>query len=433
MLTISRPDVEFERITPFPVETRFIKLPIENYLDALANPNRGDETNNAQRALINAVNNPKYRFICAALSRRLGKTYIANIIAQLVLLVPNSTVLIISPNYNLSGISFELQRKFIKHFGLEVARDNLKDKVLELPNGSMIRLGAATQVDSCVGRSYDLIVFDESALCKGGQEAFNVALRPTLDKPGSKAIFISTPRGKKNWFAVFHQRGFSSEFPEWCSIHADYHENPRMDEKDIAEARKVMSKAEFDQEYMASFVTYEGAIYCLPPECVVEHEIEVEEHWEIIGGLDPGYRDPTAFIILAYDGYKERFYVLAEYQNAEATTEGHAAILNEMIAKYKVETVFIDPAAAQFAGDLAMTYDIATSKAKKDILPGITYCQNVVDTGRLIVPADCLVTLEGLDQYQWDQNETISRERPMHGMASHMMDALRYAIYSFTR
>ena len=34
-------------------------------------------------------------------------------------------------------------------------------------------------------------------------------LRPTLDKENSKALFISTPRGRNNWFAEFwHQRVF---------------------------------------------------------------------------------------------------------------------------------------------------------------------------------------------------------------------------------
>ena len=35
MLTISRPDIDSEMITDFPVETRFIKLPIVNYLKLL--------------------------------------------------------------------------------------------------------------------------------------------------------------------------------------------------------------------------------------------------------------------------------------------------------------------------------------------------------------------------------------------------------------
>ena len=139
MLTISRPDVASDAITNFPASERFIKLPIENYLKLLG---VWETMNGPQIALINAINDPKYRFVCAALARRLGKTYIANIIAQLVSLIPGCNVLIISTNYNLSSISFELQRKFIKHFDLEIERDNLKDRIIELSNGSTIRMGS---------------------------------------------------------------------------------------------------------------------------------------------------------------------------------------------------------------------------------------------------------------------------------------------------
>ena len=162
-----------------------------------------------------------------------------------------------SPNYSLSQISFDLQRQLFKHFDLEVLRDNAKDKVIELSNHSTIRMGSINQVDSVVGRSYDLIIFDEAALVDG-KDAFNVALRPTLDKENSKALFISTPRGRNNWFAEFWYRGFSDEYPQWASVKATYHENPRLSEEDIAEARKTMSEAEFNQEYMADFNVFEG-------------------------------------------------------------------------------------------------------------------------------------------------------------------------------
>ena len=227
----------------FDVADRFIKLPITQYMDLL-----GITPNSSQMALINAVNSPKYRFVCAALSRRQGKTYITNVIGQLVSLVPGSNILIMSPNYSLSQISFDLQRNLIKHFDLEVTKDNAKDKVIELSNGSTIRMGSVNQVDSTVGRSYDLIIFDEAALADG-RDAFNVALRPTLDKENSKAVFISTPRGRNNWFAEFWNRGFSDEFQDWCSIKATYHENPRISDNDIHEAKKAMSSAEFAQEY----------------------------------------------------------------------------------------------------------------------------------------------------------------------------------------
>lgn len=427
MLTISRPDVARDAITEFPAENRFIKLPISNYLKLLG---IRDTVNEPQIALINAVNNPKYRFICAALARRLGKTYIANVIAQLVTLIPGSNVLIISPNYNLSSISFELQRSLIKHFDLEITRDNLKDKIIELSNGSTIRMGSLSTVDSCVGRSYNLIVFDEAALGDGGEAAFNVALRPTLDKPGAKAIFISTPRGKANWFSKFFDRGFSDEFPEWCSLTADWTENPRMTASDVAEAKKAMSKAEFEQEYMASFTTFEGQIYNLEEEYICDY-VPLDRD-EAIAGLDPGYKDPTALIVVVYSLQTDTYHVVDEYLESEATTDVHAVAFQELVTKWNVDPIFIDSAAPQFASDLAYLYNIATIKAKKDVLPGIAYVQSIIEQGRLKVAPHCTHTLEMLMQYRWDVKETLTKEKPLHDKYSHMADALRYCLYTFT-
>lgn len=427
MLTISRPDVNCDAIQEFPADQRFIKLPITNYLKLLG---IYESINRPQIALINAVNDPKYRFVCAALARRLGKTYIANVVGQLVSLVPGCNVLIMSPNYNLSGISFELQRKLIKHFDLEVSRDNLKDKIIELSNGSTIRMGSLSTVDSCVGRSYDLIIFDEAALGSDGEAAFNVALRPTLDKPNSKAIFISTPRGRNNWFSQFWNRGFDSNFPEWVSLQADYSENTRMAESDVAEARKSMSRAEFEQEYLASFTVFEGQIYSLAETDVCEPPSDLRG--EAIAGCDPGYRDPTAFCVIIYDQTTDWFWIVDEYLANEATTAEHAVAFQELMTKWGVETVFIDSAGAQFASDLAYVYDIASTKAKKDVLPGIAYVQTLVAQGRLKVAPHCTHSLAVFDQYRWDNKEGLTRERPKHDDYSHMADAIRYALYTYT-
>ena len=293
MLTLSREDIVYKYLMDFQEQDRFIKLPIDGYMELL-----GITPNSSQTAIINALNNPKYRFIVAAVSRRQGKTYIANIIGQLVSLVPGSNILLMSPNYSLSQISFDLQRNLIKHFGLEVVKDNAKDKVIELSNGSTVRMGSVNQVDSVVGRSYDLIIFDEAALVNG-KDAFNVALRPTLDKSNSKALFISTPRGRNNWFADFYYRGFSEEYPEWASLRATYHENPRLSEQDIDEARKSMSQAEFSQEYEADFNIYEGQVWTFNhEECVANLRDLDTSKMDVFAGLDVGYKDPTAFCVI---------------------------------------------------------------------------------------------------------------------------------------
>ena len=426
MIELSRSDIVSDYLMEFDKEERFIKLPINSYLELL-----GIEPNTSQTALINAVSNPKYRFICASVARRQGKTYISNIIGQLVCLIPNSHVLLMSPNYSLSQISFDLQRQLIKHFDLEMLRDNAKDKVIELSNNSTIRMGSINQVDSVVGRSYDLIIFDEAALTDG-RDAFNVALRPTLDKDNSKAIFISTPRGRNNYFAEFNHRGFSDEFPEWCSIKATWHENPRVSEQDIVEAKKGMSDAEFAQEYMADFNVFEGQVWTFNHEqCVADLSEFDTSKMDVFAGLDVGYKDPTAFCVIAYDWEEEKFHLVDEYLNSERTTEQHAAEIQKLIDKWDIDYIYIDSAAAQTRFDFAQNYDISTINAKKSVLDGIGHVAGVIDNDKLIVNQTCRESLMALDQYQWDPNPNLLKEKPKHNQASHMADALRYALYTF--
>ena len=426
MLEISRKDVTAEGLMDYDAEIRYLKLPVKGYLDLL-----NIDPIPSQTALINAVNNPKYRFVCAALSRRQGKTYISNVIGQLMALIPNTNILLMSPNYSLSQISFDLQRNLIKHFDLEVTRDNAKERIIELSNGSTVRMGSINQVDSCVGRSYDLIIFDEAALVDG-RDAFNVALRPTLDKPNSKAIFISTPRGRNNWFSDFYNRGYNNEYPEWISIRASYHENPRHAESDIIEAKKAMSEAEFNQEYLADFNVYEGQVWNFDHEKCVSDLSEIDtSKMDTFAGLDVGYKDPTAFCVLAYDWDAEKYYLVDEYLDAERTTEQHAIEIRKLVERWDIDWIYIDSAAQQTRYDFAQNYDITTINAKKSILDGIGHVATIVDNGKLIVDQRSEEALKALDQYQWDPNPNLMREKPRHNEFSHMADALRYALYTF--
>lgn len=409
-------------------DTRFIKLPVDKYWALL-----GMEPNGPQIAMINAINDPRFRFIVAAFSRRVGKTESANIIGQLIALVPNSNVLIMSPNYALSQISFEKQRELLRKFDVEVERDNSKDRIIELANHSTIRMGSISQVDSCVGRSYDLIIFDEAALTDEGESAFNTALRPTLDKSNSKCIFISTPRGKNNWFSRFFDRGLLEQYPHWVSLHCDWRENPRVSEADIDEARKSISKAEFQQEYEASFNSFLGQIFNFNAEKCVEDLADFElTHVEVIMGLDVGFRDYTAGCVIAYSFEDEKYYILDEYYANERTTSQHAAAIKELETKYDIQFIFIDSAAAQTRYDWAYNYDLTTIGANKSVLDGIAHVQNIIENDRLIVDVSCKNVLACLDQYRWDISTGLLRERPKHDQYSHMADALRYALYSYS-
>lgn len=422
-MEISREGVSSTELQDFG-ENRFIKIPIQNYLDLI-----NITPNPPQIALINAVNNPDYRFITAVLNRRTGKSFMANVIGHLVTLLPGTNILVLAPNYALSSISWDLQRFLLNKFDIETERSNAKDKIIELENGSTIRMGSVGQADSVVGRSYDLIIYDEAALNDKGEETFNIQLRPTLDKPNSKAIFISTPRGK-NWFYEFYRRGYSDEtkFRRWVSIRSTYRDNPRASLEDVEDARASMSKAEFAQEYESDFVALEGQIYNLNKQNIIEIDLDNIERLDVIAGLDMGFRDPTAMVIMITDGVN--YYIVDEFQTNESSTSKYAEEIQRRIERWNIDFIYIDSAAAQTRYDLAYDYDITTTNAKKSVLDGIGYVASLVDHDRIFIDKKCEDTIDMFDSYRWDPREGLQKERPLHDEYSHIADAIRYAVYT---
>ena len=99
--------------------------------------------------------------------------------------------------------------------------------------------------------------------------------------------------------------------------------------------------------------------------------------------------------------------------------------------KHNIDWIYIDSAAQQTRFDFAQNYDISTINAKKSVLDGIGEIASLVDNDNLIVDQKCRHTLECLDQYQWDPNPNLMKEKPKHDAYSHMADALRYALYTF--
>ena len=205
-----------------------------------------------------------------------------------------------------------------------------------------------------------------------------------------------------------------------------------MSETDIAEARQSMSEPEFRQEYEADFNTYEGQIWNFDAEECIFNGSELDtSKMDVFAGLDVGYRDPTAFCVIAYDWDEEKYYLLDEYLDAEQTTEKHAKEIQTLISKWDIDYIYIDSAAQQTRFDFAQNYDISTINAKKSVLDGIAQVAAIVDNNNLFIEQGCKESLSALDQYQWDANPNLAREKPKHNYASHMADALRYALYSF--
>jgi phage terminase large subunit len=201
---------------------------------------------------------------------------------------------------------------------------------------------------------------------------------------------------------------------------------------DVEEARRSMSEAEFRQEYEADFSIFEGKIWNLKQHCIgnIPEDLDLRK-CDVFAGLDLGFRDPTAMVVAAYSWDHEKFFLLDEYRDNERVTSGHAEEIKKLMDKRAIDYIYIDSANQQQRFDFAQEYDIPTTNAKKSVLDGIGYVASLIDTDRVFVDSSLSHVLHALDQYQWDDNQNLQKEKPKHNEASHMADALRYALYSY--
>lgn len=383
-----------------------------------------------QIAMINAFLHPDYRFIVGCLSRRTGKTIVSNIIATMISLVPNANILVICPDYSLANISWDLQIKNIGILGMELRKQNTRDREIVTETGAMIKLASAERADSAVGRSYDLILFDEAAIYDGGKEIFDIALRPTLDKLTSKCIFISTPRGD-NYFKEFYDRGFSADFPSWVSIHSTWKDNPRAVLSDIEEAKRGMPAAIFQQEYEANFTSFEGQAFSAFTDDNIKPVDFKPDYIDYVIGLDIGFRDPTACVVVGlYESPNGSICgnILEVWEDSGKSTAQIATRLRETMDYYKAECIYIDSAAAQTRYDLAEIYDITCINADKSVVDGIGFLNTLFQQDRLSVCESCTQGITTIRNLVWDKKSKL--EKLLHNKYIHVADAIRYAVYS---
>ena len=194
------------------------------------------------------------RFNVVALGRRAGKSKLAQrLLAQCAL-------------ERRPGGYFAPTYKLLEEFWRElkvVLADVVKDKSeqehrLEVLGGGVIECWSTDTGDPARGRRYALAVLDEAAMVPHLADIWGQAIRPTLTDYQGGAWFMSTPRGLNDFYVLF-ERGQDPLEPAWMSWQMPTAVNPYIAEAEIASARAELPERVFAQEYLAQFLTIEGA------------------------------------------------------------------------------------------------------------------------------------------------------------------------------
>lgn len=190
-----------------------------------------------------------------------------------------------------------------------------------------------------------------------------------------------------------------------------------------------------DQEIFGSFTSFEGQVYDNFRPDIHIIEPPTTEFKEYVVGIDPGFTNPTAVLLVGFDS-DDRAYVLEEFYQRRMPEETVSQWIADVCKKHKCSpVVFSDPANPAFIYKMAnLGNDIQA--ADNDVQAGINMMYtrfSVAGDGkpRLYISRNCQNLIDEINQYRYadrKDNKEI-KEKPLK-VDDHAVDCCRYAIRS---
>ena len=131
---------------------------------------------------------------------------------------------------------------------------------IELITGGVVEAWTLEDNAAGRGRKYKRVVFDEAAMARNLEDAWQESVRPTLTDLQGDAWWLSTPKGF-NFFHTLYERGQDYRLPDYASWQMPSTTNPYLKTSELDLARAELPERVFRQEYEASFVDDASMIF----------------------------------------------------------------------------------------------------------------------------------------------------------------------------
>ena len=393
------------------------------------------------RDQIKAFHNRKERFAIIVAHRRFGKTVAA--INDLI----RSCFEIDRPNVRVAYIAPYLsQAKAVAwDYALEFTRDIPEIKVnhselrIDFLNGARFRLFGADNYNAMRGLYFDAVVLDEMADFPAS--AWSNVIRPALADRRGSATFISTPKGKNEFWELWHE---AQDDPNWFTAMLKASETSILDQEELDEARRTMGDDRYEQEFECSFeAAIQGAFYAKEMKEATEDgritRVPYDRAASVITAWDLGIGDSTAIWFAQFVGQEIR--IIDYYENSGVGLDHYAKVLLDKEYHYEQHILPHDVQVKELGtGKSRLETLDALGIRNIEIAPKLAV-EDGIQAARTMIPKcwfdadNCTRGIEALRQYRRDFDEKLKtwRGRPLHDWTSHGADAFRYLAVGYRR
>lgn len=144
-------------------------------------------------------------------------------------------------------------RDMVKLLEPYTTRSNATEHRVELVTGGVVEMWSLDGGNAGRSRKYARAIIDEAAMVSGLADIWGQAIRPTLTDLRGDAWFMSTPKGRNDFWQLW-QRGQDGLDSEWASWQLPTSSNPFIVQDEIEAARRELPERVFAQEYLAEFL-----------------------------------------------------------------------------------------------------------------------------------------------------------------------------------
>jgi len=321
----------------------------------------------------------------------------------------------------------------LKMYGRAIPNTTFNESELrgDFPNGSRITLYGADNPDSLRGVGLWGVVFDEYS--QQPSNIFTEIIRPALSDHKGYGIWIGTPKGKNDFWTIYDN---ATRDNDWLSVFLKASESGILPPEELADARKLMSPDEYEQEYECSFdAAIKGAYYAHELyEARQDGRVTSVPYDPMLGvstWWDLGIGDATAIIFMQNFGKEWR--MIDCYENSGEGLEHYKKVIDKKGYNYvhhyaphdiEVREMGTGKSRREMAKSLGMKFKIAPKLSIED----------GINAGRArfrtlwIDQEKCAQFLHCISLYhkEWDDKRGVFKDRPFHDFTSHFADAYRY-------
>lgn len=267
------------------------------------------------------------------------------------------------------------------------------------------------------------------------EEDFNMldeSIRGQISPDLWKQITLTfNPWNQHHWIK---KRFFDVESPEILAKTTNYMCNEWLDEADLRmfEEMRVNRPKRYRVAGLGDWGIVDGLVY----ENWEEKEFDVNEVSGRAGvtsafGLDFGYtNDPSALFCGLIDEGKKEIYVFDEmYGKAMSNEKIFEEIVKMGYVKERITADSAEPKSIDRLYTLGVTRIQRARKGKDSVNNGIDYIQNF----KIYVHPRCVNFLTEISNYTWDEDKMGNKINKPIDDFNHLMDAMRYALESYSR